>query len=1010
MDDGNRDTNDPWRTWDTNGDCFEDGADYRAWFYAHETDGSYYETGSHAQFGDYRDESASGKLLNWYFSEQNGAGSYVAAKFVDSDGEATRSKVPVTRTDVMKTSAAELVSGLEDVRVGIMEFNDDDDGNRHNGVDGARALVGLTSVTDDTRASLLDVIDGIGASGSTPLSESFTGVGRYFITGYEDNNLSYKGSDGSTETAAGKDIFDEAPDWNDANPDVPLPGGDGSGVEDRAIQYYCQKSFMVALTDGEPTSDDEISDHLRDYDYSCSSNTGGCTSSEMDDVVKALYDIDLRPDLKKPDGEPVTHNIISYIIGFAEDGLSDTNVMKNAGALGGGGVYDAANASQLKVTFNQIINKVHEITGSSSSVAFNSTSLEADSALFAAKFNSGDWDGELSALSIDENGDISTTASWEASDKLKSATPSSRVMLTTRDGKGVPFTDAALEIADDATDEDLNYNTSTGVSVIDNRSSDRIDYLRGDQSNEGTDTDKFRKRASRLGDIVNSTPVFVGAPNAAWSKADFSEASSYSTFKSGKSGRTPMVYVGANDGFLHGFNANTAGTGAGKELIAYSPEVLLSTERDYGLHALTSQYYSHKYYVDGTPTASDAYVGGNWKTVLVGGLGGGGKGFYALDITDPSLFTEDNAESLVMWEFTDADDDSLGYTFSRPQIGRMQNDKWAAIFGNGYNSTDGDAGLFIVFLDGSGYKYISTGTADADDKNGMSTPAIVDSDLNGIVDRIYAGDLKGNMWVFDVTSNVASGWSVINDDAGKPQPLFTAVGEPITGAPLVARNTDNPDGSDPNLLVTFGTGQYITAADTATTGAGGFYVVADNGTYGLKKGNLVSRSIGTRNVTQPDGSVRSYRTLGGDELKWADHAGWYIQLKSGISPDGGERVVTRPDLLRNVLFFNTLIPTGQVCSAGGYGWLMSVDVRTGLAPVKHAVFDGNGDGKINSGDQGLVGQMVSEGIPNKPGFLKGNNGIRQYTPNSAGTIPYRPVEVGDGDRVGRLSWEEITPN
>ncbi|MFC6980892.1 hypothetical protein [Microbulbifer taiwanensis] len=133
-------------------------------------------------------------------------------------------------------------------------------------------------------------------------------------------------------------------------------------------------------------------------------------------------------------------------------------------------------------------------------------------------------------------------------------------------------------------------------------------------------------------------------------------------------------------------------------------------------------------------------------------------------------------------------------------------------------------------------------------------------------------------------------------------------------------------------------------------------------------------------------------------------------MKSGISPDGGERVVTRPDLLRNVLFFNTLIPTGQVCSAGGYGWLMSVDVRTGLAPVKHAVFDGNGDGKINSGDQGLVGQMVSEGIPNKPGFLKGNNGIRQYTPNSAGTIPYRPVEVGDGDRVGRLSWEEITPN
>lgn len=1009
-----------WRTWDTATNCFDDGVDYyRAWLYADIDSASYYTTGGN---NDYRARDVSGHFLNWYFSRRDPlSGIYTAAKFLDESGVARRSKVDIRRTDIMKSALTELVTGLSDVRVGLMQFD--------GGTNGGRALAGLSELTPAHRSALLERIAGVTTESSTPLAESFVGVGRYFISGYEDQLLTYVDEDGSTVSAPGGEIFSNEPDWNDVTPNVSKPDNTISGG---AIQYYCQKNIMVALTDGEPRSDDEISHHLKGYDYACAGNPGGCTNDtqgysldgsekmhEMDDVIKALYDIDLRPDLKNPDGTPVKNNITSYIIGFAEEGLASTPLMLNAGALGGGGLYDAGSAADLKASFNQIANRIYESEGSSTSVAFNSSSLDAGTTIFSAKFNSGDWSGALSAFPIDGSGNISDVPSWEAGSLLESVAPASRVMLTYRDGVGgVAFTPSGVDLSGSgsAYASDLSINTSTGSSVVDSRASDRLSYLRGDRSNEGNGSDKFRKRGGLLGDIINSSPVYVGAPNAPWpDSAPFpTGASSYSSFKSSQGSRTPVVYVGANDGFLHGFNATTTGADAGRELIAFLPSALLSTDQRYGLHALASQDYRHKYYVDGTPTVSDAYISGSWKTVLLGGLAGGGKGYYALDVTDPSNFSEANASSLVLWEFTDKDNSNLGYSFSRPQIGYMSNGEWAAIFGNGYNSATGDAGLFIVYLDGAdsfgnSHVYLSTDTADATDKNGMSTPAIVDANQDGVIDRIYSGDLKGNIWAFDVSTS--GSWGAVSDLLGKPQPLFSAgVNEPITAAPLVLRNTANRSGSDPNLLVTFGSGQYLTTADEATDTAGGFYAVSDNGNYGLSKGSLAKRTLGTKSLSQADGSSATFRTLSGAAVDWNTEFGWYVELQPGNvlsgGEDGGERVVTRPDLLRNVLFFNTLIPSGQACSAGGLGWIMSVDVRTGLAPAKFAVFDANGDGNIDGADQGLVGQIVDVGIPNKSAFLGGG---KQYIPTSGGTVISRDVDVGKAGREGRLSWEEVTP-
>ncbi|GAA5446052.1 hypothetical protein Misp06_04260 [Microbulbifer sp. NBRC 101763] len=1013
-----------WRTWDTNGDCFDEDEQYTAWLYAAGggNNSTYFSVGVDA--ADYKipngfnKDYASGHFLNWFFSEDRETGGFTAAKFITDDGEARRSKLDIRRTDIMKTAAQNLISGLEGVRIGLMQFN---------GNHGGKLLMGLTSLTDDNSQDILDVVADVGASGNTPLAETFTGVGRYFISGYEGSELSYEASPGNAKTASASDIFSGSTNNNgNTSTIINWNGVDKptNQVESSAVQYYCQKSFMVALTDGAPTSDNSISSHLKDYDTTCTAET--CTTSQqMDDVVKALYDIDLRPDLIKPDGKPEINNITSYLIGFANQGLDDSKEMINSGKLGKGGkgkVYSADNAAELQLTFNQIFKDVRSIVGSSSAVALNSTVIESGSAVFGAKYNSGKWNGELSAWDIDTSGNLSDDPIWEASSILDSISDiNTRVILTYQDNKGVPFTAAGVGTSGTDHALDLTLNSYISDAVDDGRVSDRIDYLRGDRSKEGVGEGDFRERDSRLGDIVNSTPVYVGAPDGKWSYASFPGKSAYSAFIAAHKNRTPVVYVGANDGFLHGFNASVDTVNipdAGKELIAYSPSILLSTDDNEGLHPLTSQYYNHRFYVDGTPTVSDVYISDgaseSWQTVLVGGLGAGGKGYYALNVTDPSAFTEQNAEKIVMWEFSDEDDSNLGYTYSRAQIGRMPNGEWAAIFGNGYNSATGDAGIFIVYLDGldgpgsttSKYAYLSTGSGSVSDINGMSTPAIIDTNLDGTVDRIYAGDLHGNLWAFDVSSSNENSWSV-EKEGGTPKPLFSVAPstndqrEAITTTPVVARNIKDETG--PGLLVAFGTGQYLVDTDTADINPGGFYAVSDNGKYGLTKSNLIDRTL----KEETFGGIRQ-RKIVGDEIDWDKTSGWYISLEAGNSLEGGERVIAQPALLGHVIFFNTMIPSGQVCAAGGSGWLMSVDLWGGLVPPE-AVYDANNDGVIDKNDYGYAGEFRSNAAPNTSSYIPTGDGVLEITPDSNGDNYVRPVVALGGGRIGRLSWEEVTP-
>lgn len=663
-------------------------------------------------------------------------------------------------------------------------------------------------------------------------------------------------------------------------------------------------------------------------------------------------------------------------------------------------------------------------TSSASAVATNSTSLKTNSLIFQAKFNSKDWSGQVLAYKIDSAGVISTTEEWDAGQRVNSQTAASRNIITLNPDnlKGMPFQwtniDTLVSAAGIAQKTFLNKD---GGGTADAKGEKRVNYLRGDQTYEGTTSGDFRQRlTSRLGDIVFSSPQYVGAPN------DGHFESSYATFRSTYLTRNPVLYVGANDGMLHGFNAcYPASTSPvcvtadqGKELIAYVPGKLYSN-----LSKLTDQTYSHKFFVDGSPTVNDAYgkigqCGATdcWRTVLVSGLNAGGQGVFALDITDPTQFTDPgtNADKLLIWEFTNADDADLGYTYSKPIIARLSNGRWAAIFGNGYNSSSGTAALYVLYLDktlgdawnhGTNYFKIDTGCNTAATTctpvaggNGLSSVAGWDKDGDGNIDYVYGGDLQGNMWKFDISgtpsATPATGWKVAIGASAPYTPLFTAVDlvtptanrQPITTAPAISAHPLS------GMLVYFGTGQVLAPADVSDLKLQTFYAIWDknDGSTVSGRSQLLEQSItsetGTNRITSAN--AMNWRTATSTS---PDYLGWYMDLvvapPPSISNMKGERHVGAPKLEGGAVLFNTFIPSTVACDFGGDGWLMAANYATGgLLPFP--AFDTDSSGSITSADTPTGGKKVGAAIGGST--IIGGGGIPPTPPPTTCSTPPCP--------------------
>lgn len=724
--------------------------------------------------------------------------------------------------------------------------------------------------------------------------------------------------------------------------------------------------------------------------------------------------------------EWTTHPDWSLVDYDAED-ANQIDDLYHAAVNGRGEFYNAANVAELRKAMSVALREIIRSTGSATNVTFNTATLEEGSNVYTASFNSGDWSGSVAARELNTvSGGIGDVV-WDAADVLNEQLPANRFIVT---GSGNPA-NPSIAAVDGVLFNwgNLSLDQQADLNSTDNLGEARLAYLRGDRSNEGS---IFRTRSTVLGDVVNSSPIYAGKPASAWPDRDpfgipdtstgdgtFTNTGRYSGFKQNQAERTPIVYAGANDGMLHGFNANT-----GEELLAYIPTGVYSSLSNEGLKYLTDPLYEHRFYVDLTPAVSDVFIGSaagldpEWKTVLLGGMRAGGRGVFALDVTDPTQFTNTDAAAsdLVLWEFTD---DRLGFNLEAPVVGMLDwgngDYRWSALISSGYNSVTGETGLFVLDIEAGqdGWGADDAVFVDLGDTGGLSPLRAVDfmdedgvMVRDGIIDRVYAGDLQGNVWAIDLTGGSANWGTVYADGRGSkatPVPFFIAQDalgnrQPITSAPVMGRNLYNTAGASPNLFVFFGTGQYLSDTDPSSTATQSFYGVWDTGATVLRS------ELEPRTITQTQDQGSDIRTVSGAGIDWtADTAhGWVMDFDSAVTGEPlGERVISSPLVRGQFVLFNTITPKQGLCQSGGSSWTMAVRFD-GTTPDR-AVFDVNNDGTVNSDDGQVAGVRYGDALILNMNLL-GDNLYRQA---SDGEVDQGKVALGGGKALGRSGWREI---
>ncbi|MBS0550937.1 MAG: pilus assembly protein PilY, partial [Proteobacteria bacterium] len=549
----------------------------------------------------------------------------------------------------------------------------------------------------------------------------------------------------------------------------------------------CRQSYTVMMTDGYWNVDSASTSDARknvdgtagptvtsadgtSFSYKAVSPFTDSYSNTLADVAMYYWKRDLRTDIANRVPSSVIdpafwQHMVTFSIGLGVEGTinpsdafaaigtttkinwpdgaaSQIDDLLHAAVNGRGAFYSAKDPDKFAQALSDTLAKIADRTSSAAAVATNSNRLSSGSLIYQVTFESGGWTSELSAFKLDATtGEPASTPTWSASSLIPSA--NTRNILTwrpdTSPNRGAPFTWS-----------DISAAQKTAL-----KSEDVLNWLRGDQSKEQAAGGTLRNRSKRLGDIVNSDPYFVGTEDYGYGSAGklsadiravYGERKASTAFKT----RKKMVYVGANDGMLHGFNAET-----GIEEFAYIPNAVGYAN----LYNLSQPSYTHRYFVDGPPRAADAYIRGagesspSWRTVLLGSTGAGGRGYFALDVENPGAMSQ----SKVLWEFPNsavatADADELGLAIGQASIVLGENGQWLAIFGNGYNSKSQTAQLFIVDLEtGKLVKRIDTGVGSTSDPNGLATPLVIDSDQNGAADLVYAGDMYGNMWKFNLS-------------------------------------------------------------------------------------------------------------------------------------------------------------------------------------------------------------------------------------------------------------------
>jgi Neisseria PilC beta-propeller domain len=557
--------------------------------------------------------------------------------------------------------------------------------------------------------------------------------------------------------------------------------------------------------------------------------------------------------------------------------------------------------------------------------------------VYRADYKAGIWTGTVRAYHINAAGDVQITSPWALGDTATALAATHwdtgrRIVTRHSGGANVAFRHASLSAAQQAT---LGGTVAIQQALV--------NYVRGDRSNEAPSGTKLRTRDSVQGDIQHSSLVH-------WNHG----------------GGVRRLYVGGNDGMLHAFDAAT-----GNEVFAYVPSMLLSR-----LPLLASNPYVHRLYVDGGLMASEVIIGGASRTLLAGALGGGGRGLFMLDVTNPSPASEAAAASVIKWEITPASAGfaNLGYTYAAPRIARLDNGVAAVIVGNGYlNTGTGRASLFVINADtGARICEIDTGAGSLASPNGLSTATLVDTNSDGEVDYAYAGDLDGKLWRFDLRGAAAPACSAA-------LMMTTAPVQPITTAPAVF---DHPKGG---RMVLVGTGSTLSAAaanDNAVYAAYGFW-------DGAPAANV---SWLAQSATEVIVNGKRLRTVTSNVPNWASggHLGWRLALVAG------ERVVGENQFVNDDRYYftttNPTVPAVNPGDAAGANWLMEVNALTGGSPPG-PTFDVNGDGKVDAADNVdgavIVGNYLGAGVTSQA-VLTDQGALSQTLLNRQSDVDYSP--------------------
>jgi type IV pilus assembly protein PilY1 len=734
---------------------------------------------------------------------------------------------------------------------------------------------------------------------------------------------------------------------------------------------------------------------------------------------------------------------------------------------------------------------IHEVTcfqaapvqQSSSSAGINTQQtgqVKTGTQIYLGYFHTNNWWGQMTSQNLlyDSSKDtvtIASVANWDASCVLTGGActatggsntaqgPSSRKILTWGDGAGIPLQWSNLSANQRAT---LTQGDSTA-------NANRLNFLRGDRSNEISTGGSgwFRQRTGVLGDIQDSAPTWVGPPTAPYADAwadkinaaatvpeNATVAQRYSAFKTAAATRQNVVYVGANDGLMHGFRAggynssgnfvdNTITPNDGKEALAYMPATVFNN-----IHSSTAALdysnaqYAHAFNVNGTAYSGELFYNNAWHTWLVGGLGAGGQGFYALDVTTPTQFSETNASSLVKGDWSNTSlscanvsncGNALGYTFGTPQIRRFHNGQWGFVLGNGFNSSKGTAGIFVVLVDPSDGSttvyYLDTGSGSASAKNGIAYVTPADLDGDHITDYVYGSDINGNVWRFDLTNATATNWSVSKFGRSVATPLFsTPNSQPITTKPVVA--IVPAKSGNPRVIVSFGTGNKI----PQTTSSAALYAGGTQSLYGVwdwdmtdwnaKAGASAQMNalagpvtLSTSNLQVQTVSVisaaTSLRTVSSTAICWQGSSdcgsnnsryGWYLNL-----PTSSEQVIYSPVLYQGALIVNTTIPANNTplncASELDSGWTMAISIASGGSFAQSFFADSTGKFVNYTGTVVSGMQLAAVGSPSV--VTAGPSGGSQFpylvNQTSAGTGDVRRINPPGGTVGARITWQQI---